>query len=128
MKIFRYLFPLHFYSRYISISSTSCCVKITEIKKRKETYLTVSFSLACNILMIKVVKTIIPDRTDTVIYPFRYSGASICCHTINGNQAWNTYAISFIIPITRARSSLSDAQISCAQLRLCKMNGLALKK
>lgn len=65
------------------------------------------------------------DIADTVTYPLKYRGASICCQTSSGSQIWRRYAISFMAAIVMARSSLSLPQTSLAQL--CVLLGLFFK-
>lgn len=71
----------------------------------------------CKKRVRNAVATNSAERHVMVMNPFWYCGASTVCHTIRGSQACSTYAISFMEPMTSARSSLSSAQISCAHLK-----------
>lgn len=93
-------------------------------------------SLFCIYRVAKVTAIRRTDRQATVMKPFWYRGAVVCCQTIKGSQAYRaqsqytvwivkwlelfltcrTYAIWFIEPMTIARSSLSSEQISWAHL------------
>ena len=95
------------------------CISLTIYTIHKDYFKTPTFPLS-NALIVTVVIIKITDIILTVINPFRYCGASTCCQTTCGNQAWKTYAISFMLPITRARSSLSSEQISWAHLFCCQ--------
>ena len=54
---------------------------------------------------------------DVVMKPLWYSGASICCQTMSGNQVATTLTMLFMVAKTIARSSVSSVQISLAQLK-----------
>lgn len=73
-------------------------------------------SLLCKLRTTKHMPINMTDIADTVTYPLKYRGASICCQTSSGSQIWRRYAISFMAAIVMARSSLSLPQTSLAQL------------
>lgn len=76
-------------------------------------------SLVCKTLVTNATTINMKLKQLTVMYPLRYSGASTCCHTMSGSHACRTYAISFMLAMTMARSSLSCVHISCAHLIGC---------
>ena len=85
---------------------------------RRVTYL--SNSLFHKNLTVNAVTIKSAERKVMVMNPFWYCGASTCCQTMSGSQACKTYAISFMLAITMALSSLSSLQISCPHLFHCQ--------
>lgn len=86
-------------------------------KKPNKHYFPPLFSLSAKIRIASVQTIRIAERIVDPMNPLWYWGPSTCFQMTCGSHAWKTYAISFMLPMTRARSSLSEEQSSCDQLR-----------